>query len=208
MTTPEPAKPRRKLSDLWGTVPQWLSAAAALGILYLTATGLKAAKPIFENAALREENAQLRLDTQRNQALLTEAKQAVAAQAANTWRYVCSHYTAKAGAVTSPSFALGSLAPEDVARLQQNFPALALQTGADVLRSTDIRDDIDMLPPPEQKRFARMVEDLIKDNGPAMSASIQLGAGSDAAGVRRTREAIARLLKKFLTACTAAATAP
>jgi len=36
-----------------------ISAVAALGILYLTATGLKAAKPIFENAALREENAQL-----------------------------------------------------------------------------------------------------------------------------------------------------
>jgi hypothetical protein len=72
--------PPRKRSDFWGTVPQWISAVAALGILYLTATGLKAAKPIFENAALREENAQLRLDTAKNIALLNQAKQAVAAR--------------------------------------------------------------------------------------------------------------------------------
>ncbi|HEX4572130.1 MAG TPA: hypothetical protein VH184_16980, partial [Dongiaceae bacterium] len=78
-----------KLSDIIGTVPQWLSAAAALGILYMTVTGLKAAKPILENAALREENAQLRLDTSKNLALLNQAKQAVAAQSAGTWRYVC-----------------------------------------------------------------------------------------------------------------------
>ena len=85
----EQAKPPpRKRSDFWGTIPQWVSAVAALGILYLTATGLKAAKPIFENAALREENAQLRLDTAKNIALLNQAKQAVA-DADHRWLALC-----------------------------------------------------------------------------------------------------------------------
>ena len=147
-----------KLSDLIGTIPQWVSAAAALGILYMTVTGLKAAKPILENAALREENAQLRLDTSKNLALLNQSKQAVAAQSAGTWRYVCEHYTAKARAAASPNLILSSLPSTDMQRLKQSYPVLAIGTGAELLRSADIRDDIEMLSPAEQKRFARMVD--------------------------------------------------
>ena len=109
----EPPKKMSKLSDFVGTVPQWLSAAAALGILYMTITGLRAAKPILENAALREENAQLRLDTSKNLALLNQTKQAVAAQSAGTWRYACEHYTAKARAAASPNLILSSLPSTD-----------------------------------------------------------------------------------------------
>src|SRR4029077_17442168 len=105
----EQAKPPpRKRSDFWGTIPQWISAVAALGILYMTVTGLKAAKPIFENAALREENAQLRLDTAKNVALLNQAKQAVVDQTTNGWRYVRRHYATKALAAAAPDFVLSA----------------------------------------------------------------------------------------------------
>ena len=203
-------KPRRKLSDLWGTIPQWISAAAALGILYLTATGLKAAKPIFENAALREENAQLRLDTAKNQALLEQAQQAVAAQTANTWRYVCNHYTAKARVAASPAFMLGSFDSEAAAQLRQSYPILAVGTGAELLRSQGIRDDMEMLSPTEQKRFDQMIEAFIRDSGPVMTASIQVSATADAKAeadrARQARQALEQAIQKFLAACTAAAT--
>jgi hypothetical protein len=205
----ESAKPRRKLSDLWGTIPQWISAAAALGILYMTATGLKAAKPIFENAALREENAQLKLETGRNLALLNEAKRAVAAQAANTWRYVCDHYTAKARAATSPSFMMGSLGPQAAEQLKQSYPVLALGTGAELLRSRDIRDDVEMLPPAEQTRFAQLVESFIKDSGPVTGASIQIGTAADAKAevdrAKQARQTLDQAIRKLQSACTAAA---
>src|SRR5215472_16818235 len=160
----EPQNKMSKLSDFIGTIPQWMSAAAALGILYLTATGLKAAKPIFENAALREENAQLRLDTAKNQELLNQAKQDVAAQTANTWRYVCNHYTAKARVAASPAFMLGRFDSEAATQLRQSYPILALATGAELMRSQGIRDDMEMLSPPEQKRFDQMVETFIRDS--------------------------------------------
>lgn len=202
-------KPRRKLSDLWGTIPQWISAAAALGILYLTATGLKAAKPIFENAALREENAQLRLDTAKNQELLNQARQAVAAQTANTWRYVCTHYSAKARAAASPAFMLGSFDSEAAAQLRQSYPVLAAGTGAELLRSQGIRDDVDMLAPAEQKRFDQMIESFIKDSASVMTASIQVGAAdakAEADRAKQARQALEQAIQKFLAACTAAAT--
>ena len=204
----EPPKKMSKLSDFIGTVPQWLSAAAALGILYMTVTGLKAAKPILENAALREENAQLRLDTAKNLALLNQTKQAVAAQSAGTWRYVCEHYTAKARAA-SPNLILSSLPSTDMQRLKQSYPVLAIGTGAELLRSADLRDDSEMLSPAEQKRFAQMVDAFITDSGPVMTASIQVGPAADAqAEIMRTkqaRQAFDQAIQKFLTICTAAA---
>ena len=205
----EPPKKMSKLSDFIGTVPQWLSAAAALGILYMTVTGLKAAKPILENAALREENAQLRLDTGKNLALLNQAKQAVAQQTTNTWRYVCDHYTAKARAAASPSFVLGGFDAGEVARLKQSYPVLAVGTGAELLRSADLRDDSEMLSPAEQKRFAQMVDAFITDSGPVMTASIQVGPSADAQAevtrARQARQAFDQAIQKFLAACNAAA---
>ena len=205
----EPQKKMSKLSDFVGTVPQWLSAAAALGILYMTITGLRAAKPILENAALREENAQLRLDTGKNLALLNQTKQAVAAQSAGTWRYACEHYTAKARAAASPNLILSSLPSTDMQRLKRSYPVLAIGTGAELLRSADIRDDMEMLSPAEQKRFARMVDVFITDSGPVMTASIQVGPAADAqAEIMRTkqaRQAFDQAIQKFLTICIAAA---
>jgi len=205
----EPQKKMSKLSDFVGTVPQWLSAAAALGILYMTITGLRAAKPILENAALREENAQLRLDTGKNLALLNQTKQAVAAQSAGTWRYACEHYTAKARAAASPNLILSSLPSTDMQRLKQSYPVLAIGTGAELLRSADIRDDTEMLSPTEKERFAQMVDAFIKDSGPVMTASIQVGPAADAqAEIMRTkqaRQAFDQAIQKFLTICTAAA---
>jgi len=201
-----------KLSDIIGTVPQWLSAAAALGILYMTVTGLKAAKPILENAALREENAQLRLDTGKNLDLLNQAKQAVAAQTAGTWRYVCDHFAAKARAAASPNLILSGLPSTDMQRLKQSYPVLAIGTGAELLRSPDIRDDMEMLSPTEQTRFAQVVDAFIKDSGPVMTASIQVGPAADAqAEVTRAKQArqdFEQAIQKFLTACNAAAVAP
>jgi len=208
----EPPKKMSKLSDFIGTVPQWLSAAAALGILYMTITGLKAAKPILENAALREENAQLRLDTSKNLTLLNQAKQAVAQQTTNSWRYVCDHYTAKARAAASPNFILGGFDAAEIQRLKQSYPVLALGTGAELLRSADIRDDMEMLSPPEQKRFAQMLDAFISDSGPVMTASIQIGPAADAqaevARARQARQDFEQAIQKFLTACNAAAAAP
>ena len=205
----EPQNKMSKLSDFIGTIPQWMSAAAALGILYMTVTGLKAAKPILENAALREENAQLRLDTSKNLALLNQTKQAVAAQSAGTWRYVCEHYTAKARAAASPNLILSSLPSTDMQRLKQSYPVLAIGTGAELLRSADIRDDTEMLSPTEKERFAQMVDAFIKDSGPVMTASIQVGPAADAqAEIMRTkqaRQAFDQAIQKFLTICTAAA---
>ena len=207
----EPQKKMSKLSDIIGTVPQWLSAAAALGILYMTVTGLKAAKPILENAALREENAQLRLDTGKNLALLDQAKQAVAQQTTNTWRYVCDHYTAKARAAASPSFVLGGFDAGEVARLKQSYPVLAVGTGAELLRSAEIRDEMGMLSPDEQKRFAQMVDAFIKDSGPVMTASIQIDSAADAKTeadrARQARQALQQAIQKLQTICTAAAAA-
>jgi hypothetical protein len=208
----EPHKPMRKFSDIVGTIPQWLSAAAALGILYMTITGLKAAKPILENAALREENAQLRLDTGKNLALLNQAKQAVAQQTANSWRYVCDHYTAKARAAASPNFILAGFDAGEVQRLKQSYPVLAIGTGAELLRSADIRDDMEMLSPAEQKRFAQMVDAFINDSGPVMTAFIQTGPAADAPAevtrARQARQAFDQAIQKFLTPCNAAAPAP
>ena len=208
----EPQKKMSKLSDFIGTVPQWLSAAAALGILYMTVTGLKAAKPILENAALREENAQLRLDTAKNLALLNQTKQAVATQSAVTWRYVCEHYTAKARAAASPNLILSSLPSTDLQRLKQSYPVLAIGTGAELLRSADLRDDSEMLSPAEQKRFAQMVDAFITDSGPVMTASIQVGPAADAQAevtrARQARQALDQAIQKFLAACNAAAAVP
>jgi len=208
----EPPKKMSKLSDFIGTVPQWLSAAAALGILYMTVTGLKAAKPILENAALREENAQLRLDTAKNLALLNQTKQAVATQSAVTWRYVCEHYTAKARAAASPNLILSSLPSTDLQRLKQSYPVLAIGTGAELLRSADLRDDSEMLSPAEQKRFAQMVDAFITDSGPVMTASIQVGPAADAQAevtrAKQARQAFDQAIQKFLAACNAAAAVP
>ena len=198
-----------KLSDLIGTIPQWVSAAAALGILYMTVTGLKAAKPILENAALREENAQLRLDTGKNLALLNQAKQAVAQQSAGTWRYVCDHFAAKARAAASPNLILSSLPSTDMQRLKQSYPVLAVGTGAELLRSAEIRDEMGMLSPDEQKRFAQMVDTFIKDSGPVMTASIQIDpaadANTEADRARQARQAFQQAIQKLQTICTAAA---
>src|SRR5215472_211792 len=208
----EPQNKMSKLSDFIGTIPQWMSAAAALGILYMTVTGLKAAKPILENAALREENAQLRLDTSKNLALLNQTRQAVAAQSVGTWRYVCEHYTAKARAAASPNLILSSLPSTDMQRLKQSYPVLAIGTGAELLRSADIRDDTEMLSPAEQKRFAQLVDAFITESGPVMTASIQVGPAADARAevtrAKQARQAFDQAIQKVLAACNAAATAP
>jgi len=216
----EQAKPpSRKRSDFWGTVPQWISAVAALGILYLTATGLKAAKPIFENAALREENAQLRLDTAKNIALLNQAKQAVAAQATGSWRYVCRHFSTKALAAAAPDFVLSALKSGEIDSLKQNFPILRLQTGAELLRSTAIRDELGLLSAPDRKRFEDMIEKFITDNGPVMSASLdaQIAAAGDstqptavpeADRAKQARQAFDQAMQQFMTPCNAAVATP
>jgi len=216
----EQAKPpSRKRSDFWGTVPQWISAVAALGILYLTATGLKAAKPIFENAALREENAQLRLDTAKNIALLNQAKQAVAAQATGSWRYVCRHFSTKALAAAAPDFVLSALKSGEIDSLKQNFLILRLQTGAELLRSAAIRDELGLLSAPDRKRFEDMIEKFITDNGPVMSASLDaqiatVGGSTQPTAVpeadlaKQARQAFDQAMQQFMTLCNAAAATP
>ncbi len=215
----EQAKPPpRKRSDFWGTIPQWISAVAALGILYLTATGLKAAKPIFENAALREENAQLRLDTARNVALLNQAKQAVADQTTNGWRYVCRHFSTKALAAAAPDFVFSALKSGEIDSLKQKFPLLRLQTGAELLRSDAIRDELGLLSTPDRKRFEQMIETFITDNGSVMSASLdaQIAAGAgtqpptipEADRAKQARQAFDQAMQRFIVLCNAGAGGP
>jgi hypothetical protein len=209
--------PPRKRSDFWGTIPQWISAVAALGVLYLTATGLQAAKPIFENAALREENAQLRLDTANNVALLNQAKQAVAAQAIGSWRYVCRHFSTKALAAAAPDFVLSALKSGEIDSLKQNFPILRLQTGAELLRSAAIRDELGLLSPADRKRFEQMIETFITDNRPVMIALLdaQIAAAGDstqqstvpeADRAKQARQAFDQAIQRFVVLCNAAAT--
>ena len=211
--------PPRKRSDFWGTIPQWISAVAALGILYMTVTGLKAAKPIFENAALREENAQLRLDTAKNLALLNQAKQAVADQTTNGWRYVCRHFATKALAAAAPDFVLSALKSGEIDSLKQKFPILNLQTGAELLRSAAIRDELGLLSPADRKRFEQMIEKFIADNGPVMNASldVQFVAAGDstqqatlpeADRAKQARLVFDQAMQQFIMLCNAAATAP
>jgi hypothetical protein len=216
----EQAKPPpRKRSDFWGTIPQWISAGAALGILYLTATGLKAAKPIFENAELREENAQLRLDTAKNIALLNQAKQAVADQTTNGWRYVCRHFATKALAAAAPDIVLSALKSGEIDSLKQKFPLLQLQTGAALLRSDAIRDELALLSAPDRKRFEQMIEKFITDNGPVMNASLDAqiaatGAGTqpptipEADRAKQARQAFDQAMQRFIVLCNAAAGTP
>ena len=210
--------PPRRRSDFWGTIPQWISAVAALGILYMTVTGLKAAKPIFENAALREENAQLRLDTAKNQALLDQTKKAVATQATNSWRYVCQHYTAKVMSAAAPDFVLSALKSGELDSLKQNFPILRLHTGGELLRSDAIRDELELLSAADKKRFEQMIETFIADNGSVMSAHLdaQIAAASDttqqsttvleADRAKQARKAVDQAMERFIVLCNAAAT--
>jgi len=209
-------KPRRNLSPFWGTLPQWISGIAALGILYMTVTGLKAAKPIFENAALREENAQLRLDTAKNQALLNQTKQAVAAQATNSWRYVCQHYTAKVMSAAAPDFVLSALKSGEIDSLKQNFPILRLHTGGELLRSDAIRDELGLLSPADRKRFELMIESFIADNGAVMNAHLdaelattgttqQPATVPEADRAKQARKALDQAMQRFIVSCNAAA---
>ena len=209
--------PPRRRSDFWGTIPQWISAVAALGVLYLTATGLQAAKPIFENAALREENAQLRLDTARNVALLNQAKQAVAEQATGSWRYVCRHFSAKALAAAAPDIVLSTLKSGEIESLKQNFPILRIQTGAELLRSPAIRDELGLLSPADRKRFEQMIETFITDNRPVMTAlldakiaatgdSTQQSAVPEADRAKQARQAFDQAIQRFVVLCNEAAT--
>ena len=71
-----------------------------------------------------------------------------------------------------PDFVLSALKSGEIDSLKQNFPILRLQTGAELLRSTAIRDELGLLSAPDRKRFEQMIEKFITDNGPVMSASL------------------------------------
>ena len=81
----------------------------------------------------------------------------------------------------SPDFIISALDPADMTRLKMSMPVLGLGTGAELLRSPDIRDEVDLLPAADQARFIQLVETFIKDNGAVTSAPLQV----EATGTRR-----------------------
>ena len=114
-------------------------------------------------------------------------------------------------AAAAPDFVLSALKSGEIDSLKQKFPILRLQTGAELLRSAAIRDELGLLSAPDRKRFEQMIEKFITDNGPVMSASLDAqiaaaGGGTQPTAVpeadraKQARQAFDQAMQQFIDA--------
>jgi hypothetical protein len=101
-TSHKPIRPSDSVSPLpspgwparWGSVSQITSALASVVVVALTAFGLHKAAPLFENAVLREEPAQLQLQLEAGRKEEKELAASAAQQKQLAWDFVCGQVAA------------------------------------------------------------------------------------------------------------------
>ena len=137
----------------------------------------------------------------------------------NQWLALClPAFATKALGAAAPDFVFSALKSGEIDSLKQKFPILSLQTGAELLRSDAIRDELGLLSAPDRKRFEQMIETFITDNGSVMSASLdaQIAAGAgtqpptipEADRAKQARQAFDQAMQRFIVLCNAAAGTP
>jgi hypothetical protein len=146
----------------WGSVPQWLSAVAAIVVAWIAGLSYSGLAPIFENQLLKNENARLTLAAEQ---LRT-----------TNWTFVCRQLATRTSAVVGTTVFVWDfyVSLEGLPFKVLDPPRTDARTTREFLRGEVANDDYNALLMDDAPAFKTFVEMVIREGGRAMDQEFAL----------------------------------